>query len=157
MRKLIPIKERFESKIFHSPCGCWFWTASVRPDGYGQIMTKKGLPRKANRAAWEIYRGQIPEGLFVCHTCDNKLCVNPDHLFLGTALDNVRDMDRKGRRVVVSNHGEKHGCAKLKAYQVLEIRALKDTGLKHWEIAARYNVTRTMIGYILKGTNWTKV
>ena len=69
--------------------GCWLWLGFISPDGYGT--------RLAHRRAWELARGPIPDGMLVCHRCDVRHCVNPDHLFLGTHLDNMRDMIRKGR------------------------------------------------------------
>lgn len=87
----------FWSHVRKDP-GCWEWQGYVGPDGYGQghLGMKRG---HAQRIAWELTNGPIPDGMFVCHRCDNRICVRPDHLFLGTALDNIRDMDRKGRRV----------------------------------------------------------
>ena len=78
--------------------GCWLWTASVRPlSGYGQLR-HAGKIRFAHRVAYEAFRGRIPDGLFVCHHCDTRSCINPDHLFLGTGKDNAQDMIRKGRQ-----------------------------------------------------------
>lgn len=78
--------------------GCWLWTGAVIPvSGYGQMRYGKGTPKKAHRVSYEIFVGPIPDGLYVCHRCDTPLCVNPDHLFLGTAKDNAQDAMRKGR------------------------------------------------------------
>ena len=73
--------------------GCWMWTAGRDGDGYGSYRNKR-----AHRVAWQLTRGPIPDGLVVCHSCDNPACVRPDHLFLGTQQDNIQDMLRKGRR-----------------------------------------------------------
>lgn len=76
--------------------GCWLWMGGAYPSGYGR-MTSGGKNRRAHRGVWELVNGPIPEGLAVCHKCDTPLCVNPDHLFLGSQAANVRDMAAKGR------------------------------------------------------------
>lgn len=78
---------------------CWEWTASIGSHGYGQL-TYLQQKYTAHRLSWELHRGPIPDGLFVLHKCDNRRCVKPDHLFLGTQRENLEDMTRKGRRAV---------------------------------------------------------
>lgn len=94
-----PLAERFYEKTQPEPnSGCLLWTGAVHPDGYGKISPggREG-PKIASRVAWELGRGRIPDGMFVCHKCDTPPCVNVDHLFLGTLLDNAHDRMRKGR------------------------------------------------------------
>jgi hypothetical protein len=91
--------ERFMTLVEPEPnTGCWLWTRSLRPGcGYGQLK-EGGRMRFAHRVAYELFVGPIGHGLYVCHRCDVKVCVNPDHLFLGTPKDNAQDMIRKGRQ-----------------------------------------------------------
>lgn len=106
------IEERFWEKVDKSG-DCWVWTGALGGRGYGYIAKPGGSAANpgahmipAHRVSWEIANGQIPDGLLVCHHCDNPRCVRPDHMFLGTDLDNARDRERKGRhRVLVSLPG----------------------------------------------------
>lgn len=94
-KKPAPRTERFWAHVAQSE-GCWEWQASVFRTGYGQFRDG-GRSMRAHRVAWELVNGPIPEGLHVCHRCDNRKCVRPDHLFLGTRSDNMQDMSAKGR------------------------------------------------------------
>lgn len=88
---------RFWSRVTKSEeSGCWEWTMAKAPTGYG-ILTLARVKRYAHRTAYELANGPIPDGLFVCHHCDNPPCINPAHLFLGSQKDNMQDASRKGR------------------------------------------------------------
>lgn len=88
--------ERFWAKVEKGD-GCWLWTASVNRRGYGKFKLRSYVQVSAPRVAWMLTNGEVPDGMFVCHTCDNPLCVNPSHLWIGTCADNNRDMMEKGR------------------------------------------------------------
>lgn len=96
---------RFRSRFDIAPSGCWLWRTGLGPTGYGAFSVR-GVQTSAHRASWIINMGRIPKGKSVLHKCDVRNCVNPEHLFLGTQLDNVRDMHAKGRARKVS--GDSH-------------------------------------------------
>jgi hypothetical protein len=95
--RALPRLDRFMRHVQKVDGGCWLWMAHRNPWGYGRFHYTRNKPILAHRAAWRIFRGEIPPGLLVCHSCDNPACVKPDHLWLGTNLDNQRDSKRKGR------------------------------------------------------------
>lgn len=99
--------------------GCWLWMGSWAPSrGYGLVHVPGGRRTVAHRYSWEIHRGPIPDGMMVCHKCDVRLCVNPDHLFLGTASDNMRDAFAKGRNITAGDrHRAKTHCPQGHAYE----------------------------------------
>jgi hypothetical protein len=114
--------KRFEEKFEKGRLNeCWNWKASTN-HGYGQLKIENiNSSTGAHRVAWELYNNKkIPKGKEICHHCDNKKCVNPRHLFIGTHLDNMKDRDRKGHNVI--SIGEKNGNHKLTARMVREIR-----------------------------------
>jgi hypothetical protein len=127
-------QEKLEERCMPIPwTGCWIWLGSVGSHGYGDFrMNNKGI--LAHRAAWELANGcPVPGGRFVLHHCDNKLCVNPAHLFVGTNTDNMRDKLRKGRHVP-------GWCEeKLTQEQIDQIRALRAAGVPQREVAARFH------------------
>lgn len=151
--KLTP-RERFLAKVCPEPNGgCWLWRGQLRADGYGLVRFERKV-HLAHRLAWKFFRGEIAPGLVVCHKCDVRACVNPEHLFLGTMMDNVRDMMEKGR----SRHGEKHRSAKLTAEQVRRIKTMLAEGLMRMsDIAREYGVTHATIRCIARGTSWRHV
>lgn len=126
-----------------SPSGCWLWTLSCGHHGYGQLAVDH-RHRQAHRVAWELTHGPIPAGQCVCHRCDTPPCVNPDHLFLGTQADNIRDAVAKGRLVFA-----KH-LRKLTDVQRQAVRATYRRGMTN-QLAAEYGVSRGTIQRIAHG------
>ena len=149
------IQKRFESKFTKSD-GCWEWTASKVKGGYGQIRVSEQM-QYSHRVAYQLYVGEIPAGMCVCHHCDNKGCVNPAHLFLGTQAENMLDCKNKGRGVHPDNSGEKNGRAKLTEAQVVEIRVRYSEGDTQSNLAKEFGVTQTAISHIVCGRNWPKL
>lgn len=134
---------------------CWEWTASTFHCGYGMVRWS-GQARYAHRVAWEMWYGEAPGEKCVLHKCDNRLCVNPYHLFLGDRGDNARDCWAKGRgpRMI----GEKSGASKLKETDVTEIRRLYADGILNGvELAANYGVSTACIYAILRRDHWRHV
>lgn len=150
MKSLI---ERFEAKIYYSIDNCWYWTGSLNIFGYGMLsVTSKEKVRGAHRVSYEIFKGKIPKGLNVLHSCDNRACVNPDHLSLGTQQDNMDDMQRKGRRVTLI--GERCHNSKLNESQVREILSMKGK-MRVPEMVKKYGVIHQTIYQILNRKTWT--
>lgn len=153
------LQERFEAKVDrlpgYGPHGdCHLWTASRHYNGYGKIYSGAPLGKMllAHRAAWQLAFGPIPEGMCVCHHCDNRKCVNPDHLFLGTKADNSADMVAKGRSH--SHSGSTNGNAKLTEADVRGIRGLLAQGVTGLELGRRYGVSPQQISRIKLGERW---
>lgn len=142
--------ERIAENSKQSESGCILWTGSVTSDGYGVMGIRRNKQYRAHRITWEIANGrEIPDGIFICHTCDTPLCVNADHLFLGTPRDNMLDMVTKGRRY--KTEGESHPMCKLTNGQVDVIRALRQCGRPLKEIAARYGISFQHVSAIYRG------
>lgn len=145
------MKKAFDAKWSMDPeTGCWMWTAAKTQHGYGKLANGKGGWTLAHRASWGLHRGHPPEGMCVLHKCDTPACVNPDHLFLGSHQDNMRDRDRKRRGI----HGTRHPSAKLNPKLAREIRELSSVGWRKCELARAYGVTAPSIGKILEGRSW---
>ena len=137
-------------KLIEVNSGCWEFSGGRVGGGYGFMRGRNGKWKGAHIVAYEETKGLIPTGMYVCHTCDNPPCCNPDHLFLGTALDNKKDEIQKDRHV----YGERVGNSKLTENDVLYIRRMLSEGQSLTFIAWKFNVTHTAILYIKTGKNW---
>lgn len=131
-----------------SPDGCWLWTGVLHQKGYGTLSFGPPDRRRAqfaHRISYELHKGPIPDGMFVCHTCDNRRCVNPEHLWLGTVQDNQSDMSAKSR----TGHG---------AFSHAQVRAIRweraVAGTPHETIAIRVGVTRNSIWSLCHGITY---
>ena len=155
-----PLAPRFWAKVdkngpLHSELGrCWQW---LRPagEGYGQISVN-GVVRYSHHVSWEIHCGEIPNGLWVLHRCDNRACVRPNHLFLGTRQDNVDDCVEKNRH----NQGERHGMAKLTDELVRVLRRRYRFGSRKHGIGAlaeEFGVGRVTVHRAVIGKSWKHV
>ena len=133
---------------------CWEWTAYRNKDGYG-ILTINKKRFRANRVAYMIERGDIPEGMHVCHRCDNPPCVSPNHLFLGTRSDNMQDMLSKGRGN--KTRGSEHANAKLTETDIPVIRERLANNEKDSDIAKDYGIKPRAISYIKNGRTWKHI
>ncbi|HEX2915595.1 MAG TPA: HNH endonuclease [Chloroflexia bacterium] len=148
-KRRIPIEKRFWTKVLKTD-GCWLWQAYKHPKGYGYVGVEGNRNDKAHRVAYRLTYGDFDRKLHVLHKCDNPPCVRPDHLFLGTNLDNIKDRMAKGRMTGLK--GEKNPRAKLTMDQAREIRAIK--GISQEKIAQRYHVTQSLISKIKLKQNW---
>lgn len=145
---------RFWSKVdVRKETACWLWRGEARHlFGYGAFHPAHGQTEGAHRVAFEIMNGPIPDGMAVCHHCDNPPCCNPAHLFLGTPGDNVRDAQTKGR----SATGERNGASKLAVEDVVAIRAVYGH-FAQADIARRYGVSAQTIANIAKRKKWAHI
>lgn len=154
-----PILGRLERLSIPEPnSGCWLWLGAVNEKGYGRISIgsrRGGTARmlSAHRVAYSAYsREAIPDGLNVCHQCDNPSCINPGHLFLGTQAENVSDMYGKGRARPSS--GEAHHNAKITQAIANEIRRLRATGLTRRKIEIALGLSRGVVENVVAGKTW---
>lgn len=131
--------------------GCWIWMQADAANGYGAVRTN-GKNTRAHRASYiAAFNVDIPSTVDVCHRCDTRLCVNPDHLFVGSRSDNMQDCSAKGRLKMPNAPGEKCPAAKLTAD---DVRAIRQDGRSHRAIGRAYGVDKSTIGQILRGITW---
>ena len=132
--------------------GCWLWNGSLASQGYGTVSID-GKQTRTHRAFYEHFVKTIPNRLCVCHKCDMRPCVNPNHLFLGTNQDNVDDRERKGRNKLPLK-GEQHNHAKLTEAQVIEARTLWQAGRSQNSLAKQFGVCAKTMREAVTGKSW---
>lgn len=148
---LAECRESFLSKVAVESDGCWIWQGARHGNGYGAFRIER-RQYGAHQASWILFKGPIPRGQIVCHSCDTPLCVNPDHLFIGTHLDNVRDMFEKGRE----NKAKGSACASILTEElVLELREIhRKTGQTFASIGRKYGLNPATVRAAIRGVNW---
>lgn len=140
---------------------CWNWTGNAKVDGYGYfgLGGRDAGKMLAHRASWIIHNGSIPDapeyhGTVVLHTCDNRACVNPSHLRLGTQSENVRDMDAKGRRKTFAHGGEDHHNAR---FTDDDVRYIRSSPKSNAELGREFGCARQVIGFVRRRITWKHV
>lgn len=149
------LEPRFANKVAVRD-ECWGWTGATNRTGGGGygILSVAGRPTLTHRHAWQLVNGPIPCGMSVLHRCDNRPCIRPDHLFLGTKSDNMRDMVSKGRGWHPVFRGERSKWSRLTASDVVDIRRRKATGESSVSIAARYTTSDNSVNRIVRRARW---
>jgi hypothetical protein len=151
MAQSTPWQDRFWRFVDRRlPTECWLWKGYRTAKGYGLFTTPEG--NRAHRLSWVMANGPIPAGAIICHRCDTPACVNPEHLFAGTAADNALDRDTKGRGVLFGATAEKF--RRLTPESVVEIRHLHTTGLGYRRLARQYQVSPGTIKDVIRRRSW---
>lgn len=130
--------------------GCWEWQAAKLPSGYGQAIFE-GRHYRAHRMAYELWVGPIPEGMHVCHKCDNPPCCNPEHLFIGTAFDNMRDAASKGRLARGVSPGKRVARKRILDEEAVRVIRESPPSVRHAELAERFGVCYMTIWKVRHG------
>ena len=159
LEKYPTLKDRFWKYVRKAGADeCWVWEGATDQRGYGRVSTKRGVSAfKAHRVSYVIEFGSFDKKLDICHKCDNPSCVNPRHLFAGTAADNMRDCSQKGRTGPRYVTGEQNPCAKLTEQMVRMIRRLHEEGVSQALIGRAAGVDRSTIGLIVHRKKWKSV
>jgi len=148
------LEEKFwEKAVRQTDNECWNWSGNINSNGYGRVLIKKEHIF-AHRASWMIHFGEIPKGMHVCHHCDNRACINPVHLFLGTNLDNINDKMKKGRQ----SRGIERPAAKLDNNKVRKIRYLfHEREYSNKKLSMMFNVAKSQISEVVHYKSWRHV
>lgn len=147
-----PAMDRFMQKVRFGASECWYWVGFVDQLGYG--VFKIFGENKAHRAAHILFKGPIPAGMKVMHSCDTRCCVNPDHLQVGTQAENVADMHKKGRGKSVGLSGERNPMARATNEVVSAIRIAVANGAKQIEMVRKYKLSPMTVSRIVRKVSW---
>lgn len=174
VRNVCSLKCKIEESSEKIENGCWIWQGSLAGN-YGKVRWQMQT-LSAHRASYIAYKGEVPHGLHVCHTCDNPICTNPDHLWIGTAKENIQDAKRKNRladqrgrkasketllklkfRKRSDRRGEKHHLSKLKENDVIKIRQMLENGITQTKIALEYGLNQSTVCFIKSRKLWPHI
>lgn len=147
-------KERISENVVINENGCWEWSRTRLPAGYGLLGSNYKM-HYTHRLAYQLWNGPIGEKMYVCHKCDNPPCCNPEHLFIGTSQDNALDMVRKGR--CQAPKGEAHWKSIMTVEKVIEIKRLIKQKVRGTELAEMFEVSQQVISDIKRGKTWGHV
>ncbi len=154
------LKKSFEKHVIRKE-GCWDWKGPISNNGYPVMSCRRGIgPDRGHKASYVIHKGPVPQFMHVCHTCDNRRCTNPDHLWIGTHKENNDDKMRKGRANCPApplKVGSENGSAKLDEIKVKQIKILIKNGRSSYSIGKEFGVSKTTIRRIKNGINWSHV
>ena len=151
------LQARLIGKIKVGENSCWNWLGAKIWNGYGRLMFKSKA-RLAHRLAYIAFVNEIPQGMLVCHHCDNRSCINPNHLFVGTSSDNAVDAYKKGRANDPTVRGEDHGMAKLSNEKAISIRSIYSKGMTTQRVLAKkFGVSESRIGLVITGKIWRSI
>ena len=146
------LKQKLLGNIIKTERGCWIWKKYKNKEGYG-AMRINGNILKTHKASYQVFNGEIGEGLIVCHKCDVPPCINPDHLFLGTNRDNKYDSINKKRH----NAGSNHGKTKLTEEDIIKMRRYSKLGFKNVTLARRFKLSPWTISEIITHKLWVHI
>ena len=148
------LRKRIVDNVVVDPdSGCWLWQRTTNGRGYGNMRAGSRGVVRSHRIAYEVFVGPIPDGMVVCHKCDQPLCCNPEHLFADTQANNMRDAVKKGR--MYSPRGSSNPASRLTKESVVDIRRLLQEGQQVKDVAAQYGVSPKTISAIKVRRTWT--
>jgi len=159
-KRYISLLFRFWSRVDFKD-GCWEWLGTCYQNGYGQLRNENSVIESAHRLSWRIHFGEIELEKCICHSCDNRICVNPKHLWLGTLKENSKDAVSKGRHISgfklkpnAVPHGVNHHCAKLNPSLVSQIKQLRSENMSYREIGDRFCVNPQTVWNAVNKRSW---